>query len=211
MKTLVKICGINSPNAMTAALEAEADFIGLVFHPSSPRFVEIEVAAYLAGYVPDSVKTVGLFVEPDDKTLTETLENVRIDMIQLHGMESPRRVADIKARFGLPVIKALPISSRDDLLDADDYASSADWLLFDAKGTADQPGGHGLPFDWALLKDFQSPLPWMLAGGLTPSNVAEAVALLRPPAVDVSSGVEASRGIKDPAKIRAFIEAARSL
>lgn len=209
MNTKVKICGITTPDAMTASLEAGADFVGLVFHPASPRHVEIEVARYLSGYVPQTVTVTGLFVDPSDDILCQTLENVRIDLIQLHGAESPARAADIRGKFGRPVMKALPVSNRDDLKAADLYAA-VDWLLFDAQGTDAMPGGNGLPFDWTLLKDFQSPLPWMLAGGLTPQNVAEAVTTLNPPAVDVSSGVEASRGVKDAAKIRAFLKAVKN-
>jgi phosphoribosylanthranilate isomerase len=208
-KTKVKICGLKTPEAMTTALESGADFVGLVFHSASPRHVEIEVAAYLSSYVPASVSTVGLFVDPSDDNLRQTLENVRLDIIQLHGNETPARVAGIKAMFGRPVMKALPVSIRDDLKEADLYAAS-DWLLFDAWGTPDMPGGNGLAFDWTLLRDFQSPCPWMLAGGLTPENVGEAIERLSPPAVDVSSGVEAARGVKDVAKIRAFIEAVRA-
>ena len=204
--TKVKICGLSTPETMSAALEAGADFVGLVFHPASPRHVGIEVAAYLSSYVPAGVSVTGLFVDPEDEILRQTLENVRIDLIQFHGTETPARVTEIKEKFGKPVMKALPVSTRDDLKASDLYVT-ADWLLFDAKGTADMPGGNGLPFDWTLLEDFQSPRPYLLAGGLTPENVAEAVKRLRPPAVDVSSGVEAARGVKDPAKIRAFIEA----
>ncbi len=208
-KTKVKICGLSTPETMTAALEAGADFVGLVFHPASPRHVEIEVAAYLSSYVPDSVTITGLFVDPTDETLCQTLENVRIDLIQLHGSETPERVAEIKVKFGKPVMKALSIATREDLKAANLYMG-ADWLLLDAKGTADMPGGNGLSFDWDLLKDFQSPLPWMLAGGLTPENVGEAVKNFQPPAVDVSSGVEGTRGIKDAIKIKAFIKATRN-
>lgn len=207
--TKVKICGLSTPETMSTALEAGADFVGLVLYPASPRHVDIEVAAYLSSYVPAGVSVTGLFVDPTDEILQRTLENVRIDFIQLHGQETPARVAEIKARFGKPIIKALSVSHRADLKASDAHAA-ADWLLFDAKGTTDMPGGNGLPFDWTLLEDFQSPRPYMLAGGLTPENVAEAVKRLRPPAVDVSSGVEAARGVKDPAKIRAFIEAAKN-
>lgn len=207
--TKVKICGLTTPDAMTAALEAGADFVGLVFHSASPRHVEIEIAAYLSSYVPANVIVTGLFVDPTDDILRQTLENVRLDLIQLHGEETPSRVAEIKTLFGRPMMKALSISTREDLRRSDSYAA-ADWLLFDAKGSADMPGGNGLPFDWSLLEDFQSPLPWMLAGGLTPENVAGAVKHLKPSAVDVSSGVEASRGVKDAAKIRAFVEAAKN-
>lgn len=208
-QTKVKICGIKTPDAMTAALEGGADFVGLVFHPASPRHIDIEVAAYLSTYIPAHVAVTGLFVNPTNETLSETLENVRLDLIQLHGDESPTRLAEIKTAFGKPVMKALPVSIRDDLKASDLY-TAADWLLFDAKGTDAMPGGNGLSFDWELLKDFQSPRPWMLAGGLTADNVGEAIRRVRPSAVDVSSGVETARGIKDPTKIRAFIQAIKN-
>jgi phosphoribosylanthranilate isomerase len=209
MTVRVKICGLKTPEAMTAALEGGADFVGLVFHPASPRHLEIEVAAYLAGYVPDSVKICGLFVDPPDNVLARTLENVRIDMIQLHGRESPERIAEIRQAFQKPVMKALAVSSRSGLAPVDRY-EAADWLLLDAEGTAEMPGGTGKVFDWSVLGGFERKGPWMLAGGLTPENVAQAISLLRPDAVDVSSGVESVRGVKDPDKIRAFLRAAKT-
>jgi phosphoribosylanthranilate isomerase len=205
MSTFVKICGITTPEAMTAALEAGADFVGLVFHPASPRNVSIEVAAYLSSYVPDSVKVVGLFVDPGDKMLTETLENVRIDLIQLHGNETLERVLDIKTKFGKPIIKALPITTAEDVTGIKAFEAIADWVLLDSRG-----GGTGKSFDWKLLDGVVFNKPWMLAGGLTPGIVSGAIKRLHPIAVDVSSGVEALRGVKDPAKIRAFIEAAKN-
>lgn len=210
MSTLVKICGLKTPDAMTAAIESGADFVGLVFHPASPRYVEIEVAAYLASYVPDSVKVVGLFVDPDDAQLSLTLSSVRLDMLQLHGKETPDRIREVRQKFGLPVMKALSIETKPDLARIDLYASVSDWLLLDAKGTTEVPGGTGMSFDWSLLDEFESPLPWMLAGGLTPDNVAQAISLLYPTCVDVSSGVEAARGVKEIAKIHAFIRAAKA-
>lgn len=203
--TKVKICGINTPDAMTAALEGGADFVGLVFHKSSPRFVEIEVAAYLASYVPDSVKVVGLFVDPSDKMLEEILANVRIDMIQLHGTENPARIADIKSKFGKPVIKALAITSAEDVEGIAAYEDFADWILLDSRG-----GGTGKSFDWKLLDGHAFHKSWMLAGGLTPGIVGGAIKRLHPDAVDVSSGVESSRGVKDPDKILAFLKAAKT-
>lgn len=203
--TLVKICGLKTPGAMTAALEGGADFVGLVFHPASPRYVEIEVAAYLSSYVPDSVKVVGLFVDPDDESLKDILANVRLDMLQLHGSESPQRVADIRSGFGKPVIKALSIASPEDILVIPAYEAAADWLLLDSKS-----GGSGKSFDWSLLDGQIFTKPWMLAGGLTASIVKGAINRLKPTAVDVSSGVESSRGVKDAEKIRAFIKAAKS-
>jgi len=203
-RTLVKICGIKTPEAMTAALEAGADFVGLVFHEASPRHVEIAVATYLASYVPESVKVVGLFVDPSDKTLSEILGNVRLDMIQLHGAESPERVADIKTKFGKPVIKALSLASAGDVASVNLYGD-ADWILLDSKG-----GGSGKSFDWKLLDGFSCSKPWMLAGGLRAGIVKGAISRLKPDAVDVSSGVESSRGVKDPAAIKAFLEAVKN-
>lgn len=205
--TDTKICGITTPDAMTAAIEGGAGFVGLVFYPKSPRYLSLEVAAYLAGYVPVHVRKVGLFVDPSDEMLQQTLDAVRLDMLQLHGAESPGRVAEIRHRFGVPVMKALSVASADDLQMVPGYEAAADWLLFDARGTPDMPGGNGLPFDWTLLKDFSSTRPWMLAGGLTAGNVAQALSVLEPDAVDVSSGVETAPGVKDPAKIRAFLTA----
>lgn len=203
--TLVKICGLKTPDAITAAIESGADFVGLVFHPDSPRFVETEIASYLAHYVPESVKIVGLFVDPTDQKLDEILSNVRLDILQLHGTETPERMKEIKARYGKPLIKALSIS-RDTVNEIAPFSPVCDWLMLDHKG-----GGTGQPFDWALLDGRKIPTPWMLAGGLTPETVAEAIARLKPDAVDVSSGVESSRGVKDPARIKAFLHAVKSL
>lgn len=210
MPVKTKICGIRTPDAMTAALEGGVDYVGLVFHPSSPRYVEIEVAAYLANYVPAHVGVVGLFVNPDKATLAQVLDNVRIDMIQLHGTETPEECAEIAAAHRLPVMKALSVSGEDDLQKVLSYETACDWLLLDAPPPqgADAAGGNGVAFDWNILKTFRPAKPWMLAGGLTAENVREAIALARPDAVDVSSGVERERGIKDPVKITAFLQAA---
>lgn len=203
----VKICGIRTPDSMTAALEAGVDFIGLNFIPASPRYVEIEIAAYLANYVPAHVQIVGLFADAPLKAIEEVLANVRIDLIQLHGQETPKDCAEIAAKFGKPVMKAL---SADQIEKAANYEAVCDWLLIDAPKHGELSGGGGQTFDWALLKDFKPTKPWMLAGGLTPENVGGAIAALHPDAVDVSSGVEISRGVKDPAKIRAFLKAVRA-
>lgn len=203
--TLVKICGLKTPDTLTAALEGGADFVGLVFHEPSPRHVDIEVAAYLASYIPESVKIVGLFVDPSDRILTEILGNVRIDMVQLHGNENPERIADIKRKFGRPVIKAFSIASPEDIAGIAAYEDVADWLMLDSRG-----GGTGKSFDWKLLDGAVFTKPWMLAGGLTPGIVGGAIKRLKPAAVDVSSGVESSRGVKDADKIRAFITAAKN-
>lgn len=206
----VKICGIKTPETMTAALEGGARFVGLVFVPESPRYVEIEVAAYLAHFVPKDVYRVGLFQDPDDDTLRQTLQGVPLDMIQLHGRESPGRVAEIRHFTGLPVIKAVSIVSEADFAFVEGYQAAADWLLFDAA-----TGGSGQAFDWRLLQQYcsKNPLskPWMLAGGLNERNINEALSHLDPDAIDVSSGVESSRGSKDPDMIRAFLGLAGSL
>lgn len=206
--TDVKICGLTEPESLTAAIKAGADFLGFVFYPASPRYIAPEAAAYLTHYVPKTVRSVGLFVDPEDAALKTTLAQVRLDVIQLHGQESPGRIAEIKQGFGLPVIKAISIASHADLEKIPGYDVVADWLMFDAAGE-DLPGGTGKRFDWSLLSGVQTARPWFLAGGLTPENVGQAMTTLHPDAVDVSSGVESARGIKDPAKIRAFLKAVK--
>ncbi len=176
----------------------------------SPRNLSPEQAAQLAVSVPDGMARVGLFVNPDDATLDDTLAVVPLDIVQLHGTELPARVREIKDRTGLPVMKAVGIAGPDDLDALWDYALVADMLLVDAKPAKDAalPGGNGLAFDWRLLAGRRILKPWMLAGGLTPNNVAQAVRLTGARTVDVSSGVESAPGIKDPALIRAFVNAA---
>ena len=205
--TKIKICGIRTPDAMTAALEGGADFVGLNFIPASPRYVEIEVAAYLANYVPADIRIVGLFADSPRGKIEEVLNNVRIDLIQLHGQETPEECAGIAATFGKPVMKALPADQIKEK--AAYYAAICDWLLIDAPKHGELTGGSGQTFDWDILQDFRPSRPWMLAGGLNPENVGQAIHTLKPDAVDVSSGVEITRGVKDPSKIRAFIEAVR--
>jgi phosphoribosylanthranilate isomerase len=208
--TIVKICGITDPAALAAA--AAADFVGLVFFPASPRaLTPARAAALAAGAAPGGPRRVGLFVDPDDALLDSTLAVMPLDMIQLHGAETPARCAAIRARFGRPVMKALGIGERADLAAIDRYAPAVDWLLLDAKPQpgASRPGGNAEVFDWGLLAGVTVPCPWLLAGGLTPGNVAEALRVSGAPGVDVSSGVEKARGIKDPALIAAFIAAAR--
>ena len=206
----VKICGLKTPEAMTAALDGGARFVGFVFHAPSPRHVDLETASYLASYVPADVYRVGLFVDPDDAALETTLNAVHLNMIQLHGHESPGRVAEIKAKFSLPVIKALSITGTHDFDHIPGYEAAADWLMFDA-----QSGGSGETFNWELLQTYlnENPLkkPWFLAGGLTEKNIEQAMELLEPSALDVSSSVESARGVKDPAKISAFLAKAASL
>lgn len=206
--TKVKICGLSDPETLTTALHEGADFIGLVFYPPSPRHVDIEVGQYLASFIPKQVEIVGLFVEPDDSYIQQVLNSIPLTMIQLHGTETVARVAQIQEKFKRPVMKALPVSSKDDLSIIQEYEAVADWLLFDAKGE-EIPGGNGIPFDWRILQDYHPKKPWMLAGGLTPDNVAQALSLLSPDAVDVSSGVEQEKGVKDKDKIRSFLHAVK--
>ncbi|MDP0927524.1 phosphoribosylanthranilate isomerase [Paracoccus onubensis] len=206
----VKICGLREQAHVTVALDAGARYLGFVFFPKSPRAVSAAQAAELASRIPAGIARVGLFVNPDDALLQAVLSEVPLDLIQLHGDESPQRVAEVKSRFGLPVMKAVGIATPDDMPALTDYGLVADMLLVDAKPAADAilPGGNGLAFDWRLLAGRRWLKPWMLAGGLTPGNVAEAVRLTNAPCVDVSSGVESARGQKDAGLIRDFIAAA---
>jgi phosphoribosylanthranilate isomerase len=210
----VKICGLNSRPALAAAIDGGAAFVGLVFYPPSPRYVEIEQAAALAAAVPEGVSKVGLLVDADDALIGRIVARVPLDMLQLHGGESPGRVAEIRARFDRPVMKAVKIAGTADVTGAEAYCGAADRLLFDAKPpkgmTGTLPGGNALSFDWNLLAGRRWPLPWMLSGGLHAGNVAEALSISGTPAVDVSSGVEDRPGAKNPEKIRAFLKAARS-
>lgn len=211
--TKIKICGLSTPETITAAINAKADFIGFVFYAPSPRHLEIETAKYLAAAVPNTVKKVGLFVNPDDTYLAQVLNEVALDFIQLHGTETPERVKEIKEKYTLPIIKSFPIASKKDLDAIQYYTGIADWFLFDARPSNDGdelPGGNGKSFDWNILKNFNSNTPWMLAGGLDPDTVAAAIRILKPDAVDVSSGVETHiQGEKDTAKIHSFILAAK--
>ncbi|MDO5528108.1 MAG: phosphoribosylanthranilate isomerase [Paracoccus sp. (in: a-proteobacteria)] len=206
----VKICGLREPAHVDAAIEAGASYIGLVFFDRSPRNIKPADAAALAANIPPGVMRVGLFVNPSDEDLDRICASVPLDMIQLHGAEPPARVTDIRTRLGLPVMKAVGIAGRDDLDALWDYGLVADMLLVDAKPPKDAPlpGGNGLSFDWRLLAGRKWLRPWMLAGGLTQDNVAEAIRLTGAPAVDVSSGVETSPGLKDAALIARFIKQA---
>lgn len=206
----VKICGLKDKTHVRTAAEAGARYVGFVFFPKSPRHVTLGEAAALAGHVPFGVAKVALTVNADDALLDEITTQVPIDMLQLHGSESPERVAYVKARYGLPVMKAIGIAGPDDVAQIDLYAPVADQLLIDAKAPrgADLPGGNGISFDWRLVQRKYWPCPWMLAGGLTPDNVAEAMRLTGAKQVDVSSGVESASGQKDNDLIRAFIGSA---
>jgi len=209
-RTRTKICGLSTPETVLAAAEAGAAYVGFVFFEKSPRNVSIAEAAALSQIVPAGVAKVALVVNADDAFLTELTETVGLDMLQLHGGESVERVVDARARFGLPVMKAVGVAEESDLAVVRTYAEVADQVLIDAKPPtgADLPGGNGLSFDWRLIAGQRFACPWMLAGGLTPQNVAEAIALTGARQVDVSSGVESAPGVKDEAAIRAFIEAA---
>lgn len=213
MKVQTKICGINGPEGLAAALEGGARYIGLVFFPRSPRHVDLPIAAELGRMVGTGTRTVGLFVDPDDASLDRVQERVPLDMIQLHGEESPQRVATIRQRTGLPVMKAVKIADAGDLAAAEAYLPVVDQLLFDAKPPKNVagllPGGNGLSFDWSLLAGRHWSKPWMLSGGLDPANVAAAIRATGAMAVDVSSGVESRPGVKDPDRIRAFLQAVR--
>jgi phosphoribosylanthranilate isomerase len=209
----VKICGLRSSADVAAAASAGASYVGFVFFPKSPRNVSFREAAALAVDVPMGVVKVALVVNADDAFLDGLTAVVPLDMLQLHGSESPARVADVKARYGLPVMKAVGIADASDLAQIDDYAAVADQLLIDAKPpkNADLPGGNGLAFDWTLLAGRKYwTVPWMLAGGLTADNVAEAVRRTGATQVDVSSGVEGSVGVKDAGLISAFVAAAQA-
>ncbi|UWQ99968.1 phosphoribosylanthranilate isomerase [Rhodobacteraceae bacterium S2214] len=208
--TRVKICGLRDQAMMDAAVSAGAHYVGLVFFPKSPRNVSIAQAAPLAQSAPIGIAKVGLVVNPDNALLDAILADVPLDVLQLHGSETPERVAEVRARYGLPVMKAVGVADADDLPALDDYALAADMLLVDAKPpkNSDLPGGNGLSFDWTLIANRRWPTPWMLAGGLTPDNVSEAVALTKAPQVDVSSGVETAPGEKSADLINAFVAAA---
>ncbi|MDD3799517.1 MAG: phosphoribosylanthranilate isomerase [Novosphingobium sp.] len=207
----IKICGITTPQALDASIAARADYVGFVFFPPSPRNVTPSQAADLAAHVGTRAGKVGLFVDADDLEITEGVRAGRLDALQLHGSETPERVAQVKARFGLPVWKALPVASAYDVERALAYREAADLILFDAKtpkGTL--PGGMGLAFDWSLLAGYRGANDWGLAGGLNPDNVAEAIRITGTPLVDTSSGVESAPGVKDADRIATFCAAVRS-
>lgn len=213
MSAEAKICGINTPEAMSAAVEGGADYVGLVFYEPSPRYVAPETAVRLAGPVPAGVIRTGLYVDAPDEVYEATVMPAALNLLQLHGGESPDRVRELRTRYGVPVMKVIKVSVAGDLAAADAYLESADRLLFDAKPPKDMknalPGGNAVSFDWTLLAGHTWPLPWMLSGGLTPENVRTAIESTGAPAVDVSSGVEDAPGVKNPAKIRAFLDAVR--
>ncbi|MBS0267544.1 MAG: phosphoribosylanthranilate isomerase [Proteobacteria bacterium] len=212
MVTRAKICGITTTEALDAAISGGADYIGLVFFPKSPRHLDIAKAKGLAERARGKARIVALTVDADDAALREIVEEVAPDILQLHGNEAPSRVASIKKQFGREVIKAIAVATADDAAQARGYADVADLILFDAKAPpgAPLPGGNGRAFDWHALDGVAETLPFMLSGGLGPDNVADAIALTHPLAVDVSSGVESAPGIKDPEQIRRFLLAVKA-
>ena len=206
----VKICGLREPRHVAAAARGGAAYLGFVFFAKSPRHLSIEAARPLMLGAPAGICKVALVVDATDDELAAITDSLPLDMLQLHGQESPERVTEIRTRFGLPVMKAIGIADAPDLEAIDTYARVADQLLIDAKPPRDAPlpGGNGLCFDWRLLAGRRWPLPWMLAGGLTAENVHEAARLTGAEQVDVSSGVEVAPGVKDEGRIAAFLEAA---
>jgi len=214
MSLAVKVCGLTDPAAVEVAIEEGAAFLGFVFYPPSPRALTPTAFARLRSLVPPGIKTVGVFVDPDETSLLRILEAAPLDYLQLHGTETPERVAELRARFGRPVIKAVPIAAAGDAEASQAYQGLVDFFLFDARPPRRPgalPGGNALTFDWRLLAGFTAPAPWLLAGGLHVGNLEEAVRLSGAQMVDVSSGVESAPGRKDPARLRAFLRLARSL
>jgi len=213
MTIQAKICGVNAPEAMAAALEGGAAWVGLMFFPPSPRFIDLPAAAALSAQAAGKAERVGVFVSPDDSFLHEVIAAAPLDAIQLHGKEDPARVAEVKALTGLPVWKAVSIAEPVDVDRAAAYFETADRLLFDAKPPKGSvlPGGNAVSFDWRLLAGTDWPVPWLLSGGLHTGNIAQAVRLTGARAVDVSSGVESAPGRKNPARIRAFLDAVAAI
>jgi phosphoribosylanthranilate isomerase len=212
MPLSIKICGLRSPKALDVALDSGADLVGFVFFASSPRHLGLEAARTLGQRVRGRAGKVALTVDANDDTLLDIVAALKPDMLQLHGSETPERIIAVRTRFGLPVMKALPVAERSDLSQIRQYAQIVDRLIFDARAPKDatRPGGLGKTFDWTLLKDLNAGVSFMLSGGLDADNVSEALRITRAPGVDVSSGVERAPGEKDPDKIRAFIRAARA-
>jgi phosphoribosylanthranilate isomerase len=206
----IKICGLSKPTEVIAALKAGATHIGFIFLDRSPRYVSFDAATGLIASIPYHIVPVGVMVDPDDEAIARAVA-AGVRTIQLHGKETPERVAAIRARHRIPLWKAISVRTKTDLDSAAAYGGAADFLLYDAKtpDSADLPGGMGLRFDWTLLDGMHHPLPWGLSGGLDPANVAEAIHRTGAPLVDISSGVESAPGIKDVDKIAAFCEAVR--
>ena len=211
MSLIVKICGLSTPEALDVALEAGADMVGFVFFAPSPRHLTVDAARRLGPRVRGRAQKVALTVDADDAFYDAIVASLRPDLLQLHGKETPARVALLRRRFGLPVMKAIPVEAKGDLALVADYFTIANRLLFDARAPreATRPGGLGKSFEWRLLENLDPGVPFMLSGGLDAGNVGEALRITRAPGVDVSSGVESAPGVKDPARIRAFVAAAR--
>jgi phosphoribosylanthranilate isomerase len=212
MSLLVKICGLSTRETLDAALEAGADMVGFVFFPPSPRHLSLETARELGRQAKGRATKVALTVDADDATLENIIETLQPDILQLHGKETTARLRDVKSKFGLPVMKALPVETAADLAPLAGFAGVADRILFDARAPKDatRPGGLGAVFDWHVLEKLDLELPFMVSGGLNATNAAEAIRVTRASGIDVSSGVERAPGVKDPELIRAFIRAARA-
>jgi phosphoribosylanthranilate isomerase len=212
LKLDIKICGLRDTDSVAAAVEGGARYLGFNFYPKSPRWIETDKAAALITWLPERMTSVGLFVDPSDEDIRRVVANVPLRMIQLHGTETPERVNAVKNLTGMPVIKASGIAAAQDIAALRRFEAVADLLLLDAKPPAGAvPGGNAVRFDWNLLKEVSFAKPWMLAGGLNESNMAEAVAVTSARLLDVSSGVESALGRKDPVKIRAFLDKARQI
>ena len=213
MSLMIKICGLSTPETLDAALQAGADMVGFVFFPPSPRHLPLAVARELGRRVGDRATKVALTVDADDATFEAIVEALEPDILQLHGKETAARLADIRGKFGREVMKALAVETSADLASLAGYAAVADRILFDARPPkgATRPGGLGAVFDWHLLQGLDLKLPFMVSGGLTADNVADAVRVTRAGGVDVSSGVERAPGVKDPQMIEDFIRAARAV
>jgi phosphoribosylanthranilate isomerase len=213
MTTKVKICGLKTEAALEAALAGGADYVGFVFFPPSPRNIKPDAAAVLAGKARGRAKIVALMVDPDDALIDAVTAVVNPDLLQLHGSEPPERAGEIKRRWGKPIVKAIQVEAVADVQAATLYRNVADLILFDARAPADstRPGGNGAPFDWRALLGVKEPAAFVLSGGLTPGNVADAIRATGASVVDVSSGVERGPGEKDPELIRRFLHAAKSV
>lgn len=211
--TDIKFCGLTTPEALQAAAKNKAVYAGFMMWEKSPRALSLEKARALSLMQPDNLRIVGVFVNPTNEQLNRTLAEIPMDMIQLHGDEDANRVADVRALTGLPVIKAVRIAARADLFAVPSFESVADWLLFDTKidpKISSLPGGTGHSFDWQILKDRNFRKPWMLSGGLHAENIARALSILKPYAVDVSSGIEDSPGVKNITRMKDFAESVRA-
>lgn len=207
----IKICGIRDTKALDAAIDARADYAGFVFYEKSPRHVSLEQAAALSTRAQNRIGRVGLFVNATDTQIAQILNAANLDALQLHGTETPERAGQLRARFGIPVWKALSIACAQDVDRAREYENAVDLILFDAKTPAGTlPGGMGLRFDWSLIAHWKGSVAWGLAGGLSPDNVAAAIRQTSAPLVDTSSGVERAPGIKDADAIASFCQAVRT-